>query len=133
WANVANLMIARAFMRQKEIAVRLSLGASRGRLVRQLLVESGVLSVAGAVVGIGIAVALTRGLLALVPSQGQPILIDARPDARVLLFTLALTMLTAVVFGLVPALRASRPDVWSTLKDVVGAVVGARGSLFLRK
>jgi predicted permease len=132
-ANVANLLIARAFMRQKEIAVRLSLGASRGRLVRQLLVESAVLSTAGALVGVGIAVALTRGLLALVPSQGQPILIGASPDARILLFTLALTALTAIVFGLVPALRASRPDVWSTLKDVVGAVVGARGSLFLRK
>ena len=132
-ANVANLLIARAFMRQKEIAVRLSLGASRGRLVRQLLVESGVLSVAGALVGIAIAIGLTRGLLALVPSQGQPILIDARPDARILLFTLTLTVLTAVVFGLVPALRASRPDVWTTLKDVVGAIAGARGSLFLRK
>src|SRR6185503_7267677 len=123
-ANVANLLIARAFMRQKEIAVRLSLGASRGRLVRQLLVESGVLSVAGALVGVG---------LALVPSQGQPILIDARPDARILLFTLSLTVITAVVFGLVPALRASRPDVWGTLKDVVGSIAGAKGSLFLRK
>ena len=132
-ANVANLLIARAFMRQKEIAVRLSLGASRGRLVRQLLVESGVLSVAGALVGVGLAVVLTRGLLSLVPSQGQPILIDARPDARVLLFTLTLTVITAIVFGLVPALRASRPDVWSTLKDVVGSIAGARGSLFLRK
>jgi putative ABC transport system permease protein len=132
-ANVANLLIARAFMRQKEIAVRLSLGASRGRLVRQLLVESGVLSVAGALVGVGLAIALTRGLLALVPSQGQPILIDARPDARILSFTLLLTVITAVVFGLVPALRASRPDVWSTLKDVVGSIAGAKGSLFLRK
>ena len=132
-ANVANLLIARAFMRQKEIAVRLSLGASRGRLVRQLLVESGVLSVAGALVGVGLAVALTRGLLALVPSQGQPILIDARPDARILLFTLSLTVITAVVFGLVPALRASRPDVWPTLKDVVGSIAGAKGSLILRK
>jgi len=132
-ANVANLLIARAFMRQKEIAVRLSLGASRGRLVRQLLVESGVLSVAGALVGVGLALVLTRGLLSLVPSQGQPILIDARPDARILLFTLTLTVITAVVFGLVPALRASRPDVWPTLKDVVGSIAGARGSLFLRK
>ena len=96
-------------------------------LVRQLLVESGVLSVAGALVGVGLAVVLTRGLLSLVPSQGQPILIDARPDARILLFTLTLTVITAIVFGLVPALRASRPDVWSTLKDVVGSIAGARG------
>ena len=68
-ANVANLLIARAFMRQKEIAVRLSLGASRGRLVRQLLVESLVLSFAGGVVGLGLAFVLTRGLLALVPDR----------------------------------------------------------------
>ena len=76
-ANVANLLIARGFMRQKEIAVRLSLGSSRGRLVRQLLVESLVLSFAGGAVGLAIAFALTRGLLALVPSQGQPVLISA--------------------------------------------------------
>src|ERR1043166_2537965 len=76
-ANVANLLIARGFMRQKEIAVRLSLGSSRGRLVRQLLVESLVLSSLGGIVGTGVAFALTRGLLSLVPSQGQPILISA--------------------------------------------------------
>src|SRR4029078_1232290 len=73
-ANVANLLIARAFMRQKEIAVRLSLGASRLRLVRQLLVESLTLSFAGGLVGLFLAFVLTRGLLALVPSQGQPLL-----------------------------------------------------------
>src|SRR5580765_8916002 len=107
-ANVANLLIARGFMRQKEIAVRLSLGASRGRLVRQLLVESLVLSFAGGAVGLAIAFALTRGLLALVPSQGQPVLISASPDPRILAFTLSLTVLTGIVFGLLPALRASR-------------------------
>jgi predicted permease len=132
-ANVANLLIARAFMRQKEIAVRLSLGASRGRLVRQLLVESLVLSFAGGVVGLALAFALTRGLLALVPSGGQPLLISARPDGRILLFTLGLTFLTGLVFGLLPALRASRPDPWTTLKDTVGSIAGTGGSLFLRK
>src|ERR1044071_8027296 len=78
-ANVANLLIARGFMRQKEVAVRLSLGASRGRLVRQLLVESPVLASAGGLLGIGMAVSLTRGLLALVPTQGRPLLISAHP------------------------------------------------------
>jgi len=132
-ANVANLMIARAFMRQKEIAVRLSLGSSRARLVRQLLVESIVLSALGGIAGLALSAVLTRGLLALVPSQGQPLMIAARPDPRILLFTLALTCLTGIVFGLVPALRASRPDPWTTLKDTVGSIAGTGGSLFLRK
>src|SRR6185436_20185050 len=76
-ANVANLLIARGFMRQRELAVRLSLGASRRRLVRQLLVESLVLSGLGGIAGLGLATVLTRGLLALVPSEGQPLLITA--------------------------------------------------------
>ena len=132
-ANVANLLIARAFMRQKEIAVRLSLGSSRARLVRQLLVESLLLSVLGGVVGLVLSAVLTRGLLALVPSGGQPLTITSRPDPRILAFTLALTFLTGIVFGLLPALRASRPDPWSTLKDTVGSIAGGGGSLFLRK
>jgi predicted permease len=132
-ANVANLLIARAFMRQKEMAVRLSLGASRGRVVRQLLVESLVLSAVGGAAGLGLAVLLTRALLALVPSQGVPLLLSARPDPRILGFTLGLTFVTGILFGLVPALRASRPDPWTTLKDTVGSIAGTGGSLFLRK
>ena len=132
-ANVANLLIARAFARQKEIAVRLSLGASRGQLVRQLLVESLVLSSAGGLVGIGLAMAMTRGLLSLIPSEGNPLLISPKPDLRILLFALGLTLLTSLLFGLVPALRASRPDLFTTLKDVAGSVVGRGGSLLLRK
>src|SRR5262249_15913579 len=103
-ANVANLLIARAFMRQKELAVRLSLGASRGRLVRQMLVESWVLSALGGIVGIALAVSLTRTLLALVPSDGQPLPIAARPDLRILAFTVVLTAATGIVFGLIPAI-----------------------------
>ena len=132
-ANVANLLIARGFMRQKEIAVRLSLGASRGRLVRQLLVESLLLSVLGGAAGLLLAVVLTRGLLALIPIDGAPLLIDAYPDGRILAFTIALTFTTGIVFGLLPAMRASRPDPWTTLKDTVGSIAGAGGSLFLRK
>jgi predicted permease len=132
-ANVANLLIARGFARQKEIAVRLSLGSSRGRLVRQLLVESLVLSFIGGALGLGLAVLLTRTLLSLIPSQGQPLMITPHPDPRILAFTLALTFLTGIVFGLVPALRASRPDPWTTLKDTVGSIAGSGGSLFLRK
>ena len=132
-ANVANLLIARGFMRQREIAVRLSLGCSRGRLVRQLLVESLVLSLAGGVVGLLIAFWLTRTMLSFVPQVDQPLLISASPDPRILAFAFALTCVTAVVFGLLPALRASRPDPWVTLKDTVGSIAGTGGSLFLRK
>jgi predicted permease len=132
-ANVANLLIARSVNRQREIAVRLSLGASRGRLVRQLLAESLVLSSLGGVAGLGIAFVLTRGLLALIPQQGQPLLITPHPDLRILAFTIALTVGTGIVFGLLPALRASRFDPWTTLKDTMGSIAGAKGSLFLRK
>jgi predicted permease len=133
-ANVANLLIARAFMRQREIAVRLSIGASRGQLVRQLLVESLVLSLAGGAVGVLLSMALTRGLLALMPSDGTPLLVQPTPDARILAFTLAVTLATGIVFGLLPALRASKPDTWGTLKDTVGSLAGGAGSsLYLRK
>jgi predicted permease len=132
-ANVANLLIARAFARQREIAVRLSIGATRRQLVRQLLTESIVLSLAGGVLGVFLSVALTRSLIAFVPSEGAPILIQPTPDRRILSFTLVLTLATGIVFGLLPALRGSRLDPWTTLKDTVGALAGSGGSLFLRK
>jgi predicted permease len=131
-ANVANLLIARAFMRQREIAVRLSLGALRRQLVRQLLTESLVLSVAGGALGVLLAVFLTSGLLALFPSD-SPLLIRPTPDPRILAFTLGITLATGIIFGLLPALRASRPDPWTTLKDTVGGIAGPGGHLFLRK
>jgi len=132
-ANVASLLIARAFARQKEVAVRLSLGASRVQLLRQLLVESLVLSLAGGLAGIGLAAVLTRALLALIPTENNPLMLRPEPDLRILAFALVLSFLTGLVFGLVPALRASRPDLWSSLKDTVGSVAGQGGSLFLRK
>jgi predicted permease len=131
-ANVANLLIARAFARQREIAVRLALGATRGQLVRQLLTESVLLSLIGGAVGIGLSVLLTRGLIAFIPQQ-QPLLIQPTPDLRILAFTFVLTLVTGIVFGLLPALRASTPDQWATLKDTVGGIAGSGGSLFLRK
>jgi predicted permease len=80
-----------------------------------------------------IAFFLTRSLLALLPQESQPLLITPMPDLRILAFTFGLTLITGVVFGLVPALRASRPDPWTTLKDTVGSIAGTGGSLFLRK
>jgi predicted permease len=132
-ANVANLLIARAFARQKEIAVRLSIGAPRSRLITQLLVESLVLSIIGGIGGVVLAIGLSRGLLALIPVEGNPLLIRPEPDMRILLFTLGLTFFTGIVFGMIPALRASSPDLWSTLKDAAGSIAGAGGSLYLRK
>jgi len=132
-ANVANLLIARTFMRQKEIAVRLSLGASRLRVAKQFLVESVLLAVGGGIAGVGLAMLLTQALLAMVPTNDRPFLITATPDARILAFTLVLTAVTAVVFGSLPALRAGRPQPWSTLKDTGGAIAGSGGSLLLRK
>jgi len=133
-ANVANLLIARALSRQKEVSVRMSLGASRGQLMRQLLVESMVLSLFGGIAGIIVAFGMTRGLLAFIPAEGNPLLISPSPDGRILFFTLIVTLLTGLVFGLVPAWRASRPDLWNTLKDTIGSIAGTRGSsLLLRK
>lgn len=133
-ANVANLLIARAYMRQKEVAVRLSLGASRLRLARQHLTESFMLSIFGGLAGLGLSYLLTRALLRLLPTGTAPLLISPAPDLRILGFTLALTFITALVFGIVPALRASRPQPWITLKDTGGAIAGGSGSsLFVRK
>ena len=132
-ANIAGLLIARAFARQKEMAVRLSIGASRARLLRQLLVESMVLSFIGGVVGVVLAIGLTKALLAFIPADENPLLIQPAPDLRILLFTLVLTLITGVIFGLIPAIRATRPDLWTTLKDAAGSIATAGGSLYLRK
>ena len=131
--NVANLLIARALARQKEIAVRLAIGASRGQLLRQLLVESLLLSLAGGAAGLFLAIAIVRGLLSFLPTGSSPLMLSATPDPRILAFNAALAVATGLLFGLAPAFQAMRLDLWSTLKDVVGVVSGAGGSVKLRK
>jgi predicted permease len=132
-ANVASLLIARAVARQKEIAVRLSIGASPRQLVRQLLVESLVLAVAGGTLGILLAVWITNGLLSLLPTGNSVLMLRATPNGRLLLFNIGLSLLTALVFGIAPAFRSTRADLGTTLKDAGGSVAGPGSAVRVRK
>ncbi len=115
--NLANLLLARSAERRKEIAIRLALGASRARLVRQFLTESLMLSVAGGAVGLLLALWINDLALALKPPIDFSILIDLRVDLRVVGFTFLLSILTGIVFGIAPALQATKPDLVASLKD----------------
>ncbi|MEO8028917.1 MAG: ABC transporter permease [Bryobacteraceae bacterium] len=115
-ANVANLQLARGTTRAHEIAVRMSIGAGRFRLFRQLLTESIVLSIAGGALGVLLAVAITRGIVALMPEFYVPNEARIEINAWVLLFSAVASVLTGIIFGLVPALKSTRPDLVDELK-----------------
>jgi predicted permease len=132
-ANVASLLTARAASRRKEIAIRLAIGCSRTRVIQQLLVESVILSSAGAVAGICLAVLMGNGLLTFLPTNVVPYAISASPDLSALGFTLGLSLLTGIGFGVVPAFQCSKPDVAPTLKDQVGRLGGGGAPFRFRK
>ncbi len=115
--NLANLLLARAAQRRKEIAVRLSLGASRARLVRQLLTESVMLAMAGGAAGLLIAMWMVDLVKAFKPPVDFPLTVDLKVDWRVMIFTMIVSFITGVIFGLMPALQATRPDLIPALKD----------------
>jgi predicted permease len=115
-ANLANLMLARASTRDRELAVRLALGASRGRLVRQLLAESALLATAGTALGIALAHSLSGVLVWAISTEGSSVNLDTAMDWRVLLFAAGMAILTCAVFGVLPALRASNAQPAAAMK-----------------
>jgi putative ABC transport system permease protein len=125
-ANVANLLLARSTVRHKEITIRSAIGAGRGQLIRQLLTESLLLSLIGGGIGLMLAVWGT-GLVASVGSKLNPMLQDVHIDLRVLLFTLGISIITGIVFGLAPALQVSKPNLTESLKEA-GRGSGPSGS-----
>lgn len=132
--NLANLLLARATTREREMAVRLAIGAGRRRIIRLLLVESLLLSVIGTVMGLGLAFLADRVLLVAYFSgdSAGDFPISSIPDVRVLVFALGSMLLTALVFGLAPAIQSSQADIAPTLKDRTGSAVGVKQA-FLRK
>src|SRR5262249_16387417 len=128
--NVANLLLVRGEARRKEVAIRAALGASRGRMVRQMLTESLMFAIVGAALGTALAWAGTRGLAALAPSDLARV-DQISVDARVVAFTVGVTILTGLLFGLIPAIRL-RADSAGTLREG-GKTSGQAGSHLARR
>jgi predicted permease len=125
-ANLANLMLARASVRQREMAIRLAVGASRTRLLRQLLIESGLLALGGAGLGVALAQPLSRLLVASLNTSSSTIQLTIAPDWRVLLFAAGVAGLTAIIFGTVPAMRGAKADPITALKAGARTMTGSR-------
>ena len=132
-ANLANLMMARASSRQREMAIRIALGASRGRLLRQLLVESGLLAFGGAACGVAMAGPLSRLLVASLSTSQDSIQLAIATDWRVLLFAATVATLTAIVFGTFPAWRGAKADPITWLKSGARGVAGSRERFLMQR
>jgi len=132
-ANVANLLLARGAARQKEVAIRLALGASRADVVRQIFIESTMLAAAGCALGLMLAWWTGALLLKALPFDEAAGTLSASPDGRVVLFAAAAAAVTAILFGLAPALQSTRPALTATLKDESAGVVGGTGHARFRK
>jgi predicted permease len=132
-ANLANLLLARASAREREIAVRQALGASRGRVVRQLLAESLLLAAAGALLGAGLAQALSHLLVAFISTSTDPVFLDLAADWRIFGFAAGLTVLTCLLFGLAPAIRATRVEPGVVMKSGGRGITASRERFSLRR
>ena len=132
-ANLANLLLARASAREREMAVRQAVGASRGRLIRQLLVESLLLAVVGTALGAFLAQALSRFLVSFLSTSGNSVFLDLTPDWRVLGFAAGIAALTCLLFGLTPALRATRIEPGAAMKASGRGLTAGRERFSLRR
>ncbi|HEX3879100.1 MAG TPA: ABC transporter permease [Bryobacteraceae bacterium] len=132
-ANLANLLLARASAREREIAIRQAMGASRSRLILQLLSESLLLAFFGAVLGAGLAALLSRGLIAFLTTEQNQMFVGLSLDWRVLGFTAATAILTCILFGLVPALRATRVSPASVMRAAGRGLTAGREKFSLRR
>jgi putative ABC transport system permease protein len=127
-ANLANLALARSISREREMAARAAFGASRWRLVRQLLIENVVVSMCGGIVGVGVGYAMLKWIQWLIPPYSLPPAVDIRMDTSVLLFTLTVAVVTGLLFGVAPAAQTTNPSLVSALKEGGhGTTAGSRG------
>lgn len=132
-ANLANLMLARAGARQREMALRLTLGASRLRLIRQLLAESLLLALSGAAIGIALAQGLGSVLIAYLGSAQDPAFLPTYPDVRVLSFTFAVALFTCLLFGVAPAIEAANAEPGTVMKASGRGLTAGRERFLLRR